>query len=98
MKFRQTDMLPVAAAKASFSSSTGYRFESDPRLLSQKKEVRGRRRSDPLVNIFDGRKRDLAMFNLAIDSKPTLFDISLHRVRAAAQFGRYALLAPPELL
>jgi hypothetical protein len=53
MKFRQTDTLPVAAAKASFSSSTGYRFESDPRLPSQKKQMRGRRRPDPLVNIFD---------------------------------------------
>jgi hypothetical protein len=53
MKFRQTDTLPVAAAKASFSSSTGYRFENDPRLPSQKKELRGRRRPDPLANIFE---------------------------------------------
>jgi hypothetical protein len=53
MKFRQTDTLPVAAAKASFSSSTGYRFENDPRLPSQKKGVRGRRRPDPLAKIFE---------------------------------------------
>ena len=32
MKFRQTDTPPVAAAKASFSPSTAYRVESDPRL------------------------------------------------------------------
>ena len=37
MKFRQTDTPPVAAAKASFSPSTAYRIESDPRLPSQKK-------------------------------------------------------------
>ena len=29
MKFRQTDTPPVAAAKASFSRSTAYRFEKD---------------------------------------------------------------------
>ena len=38
MKFRQADTPPVAAAKASFSTSTAYRFEKDPRLPSQKKE------------------------------------------------------------
>jgi transposase InsO family protein len=52
MKFRQTDTPPVAAAKASFSPSTAYRIESDPRLPSQKKGVRGRRRPDPLADIF----------------------------------------------
>ena len=30
MKFRQADTPPVAAAKASFSTSTAYRFEKDP--------------------------------------------------------------------
>lgn len=53
MKFRQTDIPPVAAAKASFSAATGYRFEKDPRLPSRKKTVRGRRRPDPLADIFD---------------------------------------------
>ena len=53
MKFRQTDTPPVAAAKASFSPSTAYRIESDPRLPSQKKGVRGSRRPDPLADIFD---------------------------------------------
>ena len=52
MKFRQTDMPPVAAAKASFSTSTAYRFEKDPRLPSQKKARRERRRADPLADIF----------------------------------------------
>jgi hypothetical protein len=53
MKFRQSDTLLVAAAKASFSSSTAYRLAKDSRLPSQKKQVRGRRRPDPLAGIFD---------------------------------------------
>jgi len=53
MKFRQTDSPPVAAAKASFSLSTAYRLEKDPRPPSQKKAPRGRRRPDPLADLFD---------------------------------------------
>ena len=45
MKFRQADTPPVAAAKASFSTSTAYRFEKDPRLPSQKKERRDESRA-----------------------------------------------------
>ena len=55
MKFRQTDTPPVAAAKASFSTSTAYRFEKNSRLPSQKTEIRGRRRPDPLADIFERR-------------------------------------------
>jgi hypothetical protein len=53
MQFRQTDTLTVAAAKASFSPATGHRLARDPRLPSMKKGVRGRRRPDPLGDIFD---------------------------------------------
>lgn len=53
MKYRQTDSPPVAAAKASFSASTAYRIERDPRLPSQKKAPRGRRRPDPLSEVFE---------------------------------------------
>lgn len=53
MKFRQNDTPSVAAAKASFSPSTAYRIEQDPRLPSQKKKPRTRRRPDPLAGIFD---------------------------------------------
>jgi len=53
MKFRNTDAPPVAAAKASFSAATAYRFEHDSRLPSHKTKVRDRRRPDPLVEIFD---------------------------------------------
>jgi transposase InsO family protein len=53
MTFRQTDVPPVAAAKASISAATGYRIEHDHRLPSQKETVRDRRRPDPLVEFFD---------------------------------------------
>jgi len=53
MKYRQTDTPPVAAAKASFSTSTAYRFEKDRRLPSQKKGARDRRRPDPLADVFE---------------------------------------------
>lgn len=54
MKFRQTAAPAVAAAKASFSGSTAYRFEQDRRLPSQKLVTRDRRRPDPLADMFDG--------------------------------------------
>ena len=53
MKFRHTDMPTRAAAKAGFSTSSAYRIEKDPRLPSQKKTPRGRRRPDPLVGVWD---------------------------------------------
>jgi hypothetical protein len=54
MSFRQTHDTPVAAAKAGFSPASGYRIEEDPRLASQKKVRRGRRRPDPLAEVWDG--------------------------------------------
>ena len=53
MKFRQTDVPPVAAAKASISVATAYRFEQDRRLPSHHEQTRGRRRPDPLADFFD---------------------------------------------
>lgn len=53
MTFRKTDGTAVAAAKASISTATAYRIEKDPRLPSQKKPPRGRRRPDPLAAVFD---------------------------------------------
>jgi hypothetical protein len=52
MKLRQTNPTAVAAAKASISIATAYRIEKDPKLPSQK-APRGRRRPDPLADIFD---------------------------------------------
>ena len=53
MSYRQTHDVAVAAAKAGFSMATGYRIEDDPRLPSQKKSPRGRRRPDPLADVWD---------------------------------------------
>jgi len=53
MRSRQTDTPEVAAAKSGFSTATGYRIEADPRLPSQKKKPRGRRRPDPLDGIWE---------------------------------------------
>jgi hypothetical protein len=53
MKFRRTNPIAVAAAKASLSLATAYRIEQDPRLPSQKKASRERRRPDPLADIFE---------------------------------------------
>ena len=53
MKYRSTDTTPVAAAKAGFSTATGYRLESDPQSPSLKRAPRDRRRPDPLAGIFD---------------------------------------------
>src|SRR5690606_8610945 len=38
---------------AGISQATGYRLQHDPVLPSQKKTARGRRRPDPLADIFD---------------------------------------------
>jgi hypothetical protein len=53
MKHRQSDPLPVAAAKAGISRATAYRLLKDGKLPSQKAEPRSRRRPDPLAEIFD---------------------------------------------
>src|SRR5215468_6529596 len=53
MKFRQTNTPTQASAKAGFSPSSGYRFEHDPCLPSQKQVKRDRRRPDPLAAIWD---------------------------------------------
>src|SRR3954471_11717192 len=53
MKLRHTNTIPIAAAKAGFSPSTAYRLDKDPRLPSQKKVPRGRRRPDPLARVWD---------------------------------------------
>src|SRR5215471_50979 len=53
MSFRQTDTPTIAAAKAGFSAATAYRIKQDPRLPSQKKAPRVRRRPDPLAAVWD---------------------------------------------
>ncbi|PIL18185.1 hypothetical protein P775_21035 [Puniceibacterium antarcticum] len=55
MTLRKTQPVPVpvAAARAGLSQATGYRLQADPILPSHKKPRRGRRRPDPLSDIFD---------------------------------------------
>ena len=53
MTLRQTEPPIIAAAKAGFSTASAYRIEQDPRLPSQKKIPRGRRRRDPLAAVWD---------------------------------------------
>jgi hypothetical protein len=53
MTFRQTEGPAVAAAKASISLATAYRFEQDHRPPSAIDKVRTRRRPDPLADFFD---------------------------------------------
>ncbi len=53
MKSRLTETKPTAAAQAAMSLTSAYRIENDTRLPSQKALPRGRRRPDPLIDIFD---------------------------------------------
>ena len=53
MKLRQDHPIEVAAAKAGMSRATGYRISQCPTLPSQQGRARGRRRPDPLGDIFD---------------------------------------------
>ena len=53
MKLRLTYGPPAAAARAGFSTATAYRLEQDPRPPSQTQTPRGRRRPDPLADIFE---------------------------------------------
>ena len=51
MKLRLSQPLPAAAAQAGISLASAYRLQRDPRLPSDKKSPRERRRSDPLADV-----------------------------------------------
>ncbi|EQD63072.1 integrase catalytic subunit, partial [mine drainage metagenome] len=53
MRLRLTEPVAAAAAKAAISVASAYRIQSEARLPSQKSEPRGRRRADPLADVFD---------------------------------------------
>ena len=53
MTLKKTHTIEVASAKAGFSRATGYRLAADPSLLSREAAPRGRRRPDPLADIFE---------------------------------------------
>ena len=53
MTLRNAHDATIAAGKSGFGRTSGYRIEGDPRLPSQKKAPRGRRREDPLATLWD---------------------------------------------
>jgi len=53
MDYRSAFSAEAAAAKAGFSTASAYRLEADPRLPSQRKAPRGRRRPDPLAPYWE---------------------------------------------
>lgn len=53
MRYRRYDGVAVAAAKAGLSTATGYRLEKARSAGLTPKPSRGRRRPDPLVDIFE---------------------------------------------
>ncbi len=53
MSYIKTNTVATASARSGFSESTGWRIKNDPRLPSEKKEPRGRRRPDPLADVFE---------------------------------------------
>src|SRR5665213_277228 len=53
MSLRRNHSPAIAGAKAGFSTSAAYRFEKDPRLPTQKKLPRERRRADPFADVWE---------------------------------------------
>lgn len=53
MTLRRDHRIEAAAAKASISRATAYRIAKTPQLPSQAQTPRGRRRPDPLADIFE---------------------------------------------
>jgi len=53
MNLRRHHSPAIAGAKAGFSTAAAYRFEKDPRLPSQKRAHRERRRADPFVDVWE---------------------------------------------
>ena len=78
MAHRSTDPVPIAAAKAGFSTATGYRIAQDPRPPSTTRAPRGRRRPDPLEGVFD--EEVVPMLEAAPGLRPVaIFDELLRR-------------------
>jgi hypothetical protein len=71
MELRRTHTREAAAARAGFSATTGARIDGDPRLPSQARTPRGRRRPDPLAAIWDSEIVPL------LESTPGLRPISI---------------------
>ncbi len=78
MKFRKSNPACVAGAKAGFSPATAYRLDKDARLPSQKLAPRGRRRADPLADVWE--REVIVMLEAAPGLRPiAIFDELLRR-------------------
>ena len=53
MTLKKTHTIEIAAAKSGFSRATGYRHARDPSLGECQTAPRGRRRPDPLAEVFE---------------------------------------------
>jgi hypothetical protein len=53
MSLRRIHSPAIAAAKAGFRTSATYRYEKDPRLPTQKKAPRARRRADTFIDVWE---------------------------------------------
>ena len=77
MSYRNTHTTESAAAKAGFSTATGDRINPDGRLPSQKTQPRGRRRPDPLADIFESVV--VPLLKASEDMRPVAVDRELLR-------------------
>jgi len=68
MSNRRKHSSAIAGAKAGFSASTAYRCEKDPRLPSQKKTPRERRRPDPLAGVWESEVFPRRAYALAFEA------------------------------
>src|SRR5260370_4524122 len=81
MNLRRAHSPAIAAAKAGFSTAAAYRFEKDPRLPTQKKAPRERRRADPFADVLDN--EFVPMFKAAPGLRPVAVFEELGRRYAA---------------
>ena len=89
MTLRKDHPVAVAAAKAGMSPAAGYRCLQDPRLPSQTKAPRGRRRPDPLAGFFD--EEVVALLEAAPGLRPIAIFEELRRRHGDLPFARRTL-------
>jgi hypothetical protein len=92
MTLRKANPACVAGAKAGFSPATAYRLDKDPRLPSQKQARRGRRRADPLADVWEGEV--VAMLKAAPGLRPIAILDELLRRHAQLSLGMRRTLEP----
>lgn len=89
MTLRKDHPVAVAAARAGMSPATGYRILNDPRLPSQMKAPRTRRRPDPLAGFFD--EEVVPLLEAAPGLRPIAIFEELRRRHGDLPFSRRTL-------